>query len=603
MEEIWTCLMDDGVRKNGVYGMDGIGKTTLVKHINNRILEYRDKFENAIWVTVSKASNVIKLQDAIACKLDLDISKYDDETTRAAKIYASLSEKKRYVLILDDLWEVHHLEDVGIPELTSGNGYKLVLTTRSLDVCRGMNCKSIRMELLTKEEAKKLFVDRVGHDVLGTMEVEPIVNEIVEECGCLPLAIITIAGGLKGVTDYCEWRTALQELRTSVKVPNDTGNRILEQLQFSYNRLNDKKLQDCLLYCALYPEDYEIPSDELIQHLIDKGIIEGMKTRQAEFEKGHTLMNKLENACLLEGWVGEYNRTYLVKMHDLIRNMALQVASVNPGCLIEAGVGLEEIPDEEKWAEDLVRVSLMSNKISYIPSGASPRCPRLSTLCLNNNIMLTTILDCFFVHMNGLSVLNLSYTDIEYLPKSICDLVNLTALLLKKCWRLNKLPSLANLKALRRLDFCDSKISQIPQGTEMLVSLRYLNLSTKYLEILPDCVLPKLSALQFLELRAKVKLEELATLRKLETLHWILYDINIFNSYAKSLGRRRPSYYNLVVGFNIIHDEFRYNKIVFLQNCSINESIPVEDRLLLPQDVEFLRFEECPDVKSLCEVS
>ncbi|XP_024926277.3 disease resistance protein At4g27190 [Ziziphus jujuba] len=602
LEEIWTSLLDDEVRKIGVYGMGGIGKTTIVKHINNRILEKKDNFENVIWVTVSKASDVIKLQDAIACKLDLDISKYDDETTRASKIYTSLSEKKRYVLILDDLWEVYRLEDVGIPEPTSTNGCKLVLTTRSLNVCRGMNCKSIRMELLTEEEAKMLFMDRVGHDVLGTPEVEPIVNEIVEECGRLPLAIITIAGGLKGVTDYREWRTALQELKSSMKGPNDSGNRILEQLQFSYNRLNDKKLQDCLLYCALYPEDYEIPRDELIQHLIDERIIEGMKTRQVEFEKGHSMLNKLENVCLLEGWLSEYKRTYLVKMHDLIRSMALQIASVNPGYLIEAGAGLEEIPDEENWAEDLARVSLMSNKISCISSGVSPRCPRLSTLWLNNNILLTSIPDCFFVHMNALSVLNLSYTDIEYLPESISELVNLTALLLKKCWRLNKLPSLANLKALRRLDFCDTKISQVPQGTEMLVNLRYLNLSTKYLEIIPGSILPKLS-LQFLELQAKVKVEELATLRKLETLNWILYDINLFNSYVKLLGKRRPSNYVLMVGFNIIYDEFQYNKIVFLKNCNVNESIPEEYRLLLPEDVEFLRFEECHDVKSLCEVS
>ncbi|KAH7546465.1 putative disease resistance protein At1g63350 [Ziziphus jujuba] len=126
------------------------------------------------------AFNIIKLQNTIACKLDLDISKYDDETTRAAKIFASLSEKSWYILILDDLWEVYFLDEVEIPEPTFRNGCKLVLTTQSLNICRGMNCKSIRMEILTEREAEKSFMDRVGHDVLGTPEVEPIVNEIVE---------------------------------------------------------------------------------------------------------------------------------------------------------------------------------------------------------------------------------------------------------------------------------------------------------------------------------------------------------------------------------------------------------------------------------------
>lgn len=194
IEEIWTCLMDDEVRKVGVYGMGGIGKTTVVKHINNRILENKERFENVIWVPVSKASSVFKLQEAIACKLDIDISKYDDETMRAAKIYASLSEKKRCVLILDDLWEVYRLDELGIPKPDSRNGCKLIITTWSLDVCRGMSCKSIRMELLSYEEAQELFLDIVGHHVLNTPNLESVMYEIVEECGCLPLAIATVAG-------------------------------------------------------------------------------------------------------------------------------------------------------------------------------------------------------------------------------------------------------------------------------------------------------------------------------------------------------------------------------------------------------------------------
>ena len=62
----------------------------------------------------------------------------------------------------------------------------------------------------------------------------------------------------------------------------------------------------------------------MIEHLIDEKIIERMKSRQAEFDKGHTMLKKLENACLLEG--GSHNSKYFVKMHDLIRDMALRIA-------------------------------------------------------------------------------------------------------------------------------------------------------------------------------------------------------------------------------------------------------------------------------------
>lgn len=100
-----------------------------------------------------------------------------------------------------------------------------------------------------------------------------------------------------------------------------------------------------------------------------------------------------------------------------------------------------------------------------------------------------------------------------------------------------------------------------------------------------------------------MRADELATLRKLEALNWILYDVNLFNGYVKSLGKRRPTSYKLMVGFPNICDESRYNKVIFLKNCNINASVREEDRLQLPEDVESLRIEECHDVKSLYEVS
>lgn len=141
MDEIWACLMDNDVRKVGVHGIGGVGKTTIMKHIYNQLLIETGKFDNAVWITVPKAASVIQLQSKIAHAFQLGLSENESETIRAAKLLAMLRMRKRYVLILDDLWEEFELEEIGIPEPTRENECKLVLTTRLSDVCVRMGCK------------------------------------------------------------------------------------------------------------------------------------------------------------------------------------------------------------------------------------------------------------------------------------------------------------------------------------------------------------------------------------------------------------------------------------------------------------------------------
>jgi disease resistance protein RPS2 len=70
--------------------------------------------------------------------------------------------------------------------------------------------------------------------------------------------------------------------------------------------------------------------------------------------------------------------------------------------------------------------------------------------------------DSFFQHLIGLKVLDLSDTDIEKLPDSICHLTSLTALLLGWCAKLSYVPSLAKLKALEKLDLSCTGLEDLP---------------------------------------------------------------------------------------------------------------------------------------------
>jgi disease resistance protein RPS2 len=470
-ETIWSWLMKDDVLSVGIYGMGGVGKTSLVTHIHNQLLQRPSSFNHVFWVTVSQNFTISKLQYLIAKAINLDLSNEDDEKKRAAKLSKALVAKGKSVLILDDLWNHFLLEMVGIP--VAVNACKLILTSRSLEVCRRMGCQnSIKVELLTKEEAWTLFVEKLGHYDKLSPEVADIAKSVAAECACLPLGIIAMAGSMREVDDLHEWRNALAELKRSEVGVEDMEPEVFHILRFSYMHLNDSALQQCLLYCAFFPEDFTVDREDLIGYLIDEGIIQPMKSRQAEYDRGQAMLNKLENACLLESYISKEDYRCF-KMHDLIRDMALQKLREKSPIMVEVGEQLKELPDEDEWKVDVMRISLMQNHLKGIPSGCAPMCPKLSTLFLSLNFKLEMIADSFFKHLQGLKVLNLSCTAIRELPSSFSDLVNLTALYLRRCEKLKYIPSLAKLRELRKLDLRYTALEELPQGMEMLSNLRY----------------------------------------------------------------------------------------------------------------------------------
>jgi disease resistance protein RPS2 len=83
---IWSWLIDDEVSTIGIYGMGGVGKTTMLQHIHNKILERQGIFYCVYWVTVSRGFSIERLQNLIAKRLHLDLSSEDDDLRRAVKL-------------------------------------------------------------------------------------------------------------------------------------------------------------------------------------------------------------------------------------------------------------------------------------------------------------------------------------------------------------------------------------------------------------------------------------------------------------------------------------------------------------------------------------
>ncbi|XP_040948719.1 disease resistance protein At4g27190 [Gossypium hirsutum] len=553
--EIWACLMQEEVSKIGVWGMGGVGKTTIMKHVHNDLLK-QQRFERVIWVTISKEFNEMKVQDDIAAALKLkeDWPREGDKLRRATILSEMLKKVGKHVLILDDVWDEVSLEEVGIPEPSDSNGSKLVLTTRSEHVFKYMGCTVIKVKPLSAQQALTLFLSKVGPNIVQNQTLMPILRHVVEECAGLPLTIVVIAGTLRGEDDPLIWKNTLRELKERIGKVKEGEDKVIESLKVSFNHLKDEKMKHCFLHCALYPEDFGIEKHGLIDSWIEEGFIDDMSTRQETKDKGHVILKKLEDNCLLENV-----SSVTVKMHDAVRDMALSITRMNPRYMIQAGSQLEELPEKEQWSPDIEKVSLMYNSISEISIDVQPtKCQLITTLLLQEN-PIKKISSSFFTNMPCLSVLNLSSTKIKSLPNSISELKNLTTLLLCGCEELRDLPCLSMLQELKKLDLSATKIEEVPEGMDMLIKLRYLDLRVRTLKEIPAGLLPKLVHLQHLGFhenneKTSLKAEEMEPLKKLECLTGHFEDISEFNKFISSMQQSKKNlikYFLQVGSYNV----------------------------------------------------
>lgn len=191
MKRLLEILNRDDITRIAVWGMGGIGKTTLVKNLNNRLrVSTTTCFDIAIWVQVSRWFDVRTIQSQIANRIHLKVEEGDTDQHTANRILRTLKWIRKILLILDDVWEKIDLDAVGIPPRDPR--CKVLLTTRSRDVCRRMVVDvSLQLNLMNDKDSWDLFVQSVG-SVLSSDGIESPARKIAASFHGLPLPIKTV---------------------------------------------------------------------------------------------------------------------------------------------------------------------------------------------------------------------------------------------------------------------------------------------------------------------------------------------------------------------------------------------------------------------------
>ncbi|XP_031254172.1 disease resistance protein At4g27190-like [Pistacia vera] len=429
--------------------------------------------------TVSQTPNFRNIQGQLADFLGLKFTE-ETEQGRAERLSSRLSNSNNSLIILDDVWEEFDFKKkIGIP---LSKDCKMLLTTRYKNVCAYREYQSlIPLNVLEEDEGVTLLKRQAGIDD-DSVSLNTLATEIAKECDGLPLALVTIGSHLRGKKDTETWEFVCERVKKSkledINHVNCTQSGVYAILKWSYDYLKTDEIKFCFLMCSLFPEDFEIPLEDLVRIGVGLDLYKDVSSIEEARRALRSMVETLKAlSLLLEGACGKE----FVRMHDIVRDACLWITSKGENIFMsKIGMDLMQLTKEKGWIQ-YTAISLLENKLKEL--SVRLECPKLKILLLGGDRQslyynydkskLLKVSDECFEEMKALEVVSLRYADLSL--KSLQFLTNLKTLELSDC-NLRDISFLAKLNKLEILSFGDSCFDELPIELSELKELRMLDL-------------------------------------------------------------------------------------------------------------------------------
>ncbi|KAM3198551.1 hypothetical protein ACQJBY_073602 [Aegilops geniculata] len=449
-----------------IWGMGGVGKTTLVDHVYKAV---KIDFDISAWVTVSSSYQVEDLLKRIASELGIPVGVSNENRSLVEVIHNNLKGSK-YLIILDDVWNVDVWFKIRNAFPTESTG-RFVITSRIQEVAllATKNC-TIELAPLQRDYAWQLFCNEAfwkNENKTCPEELENLAQMFLGKCGGLPIAIACVGRLLScRHPTYSQWESLYKELESQL-----INNVILDVNIVLKVSLEDlpTDLKNCFLHCTIFPEGRLFGRKRLIRHWIAAGFIKetGSKTLEEGVE-GY--LNELVNRSLLQ--VADRNpcgRVRRFRMHDIIRVLALAKSEEESFCQAYNG-------SRNFLAKNTRRLSIQGTNMEQLTPLLCA--PSLRSLHVFTSHLRIDSLQAFLKPFNLLSTLDLQGVQIKGLPKTVFNLFNLRFLGLRDT-HIEYLPKeIGRLQNLEVVDAYNAMLSALPVEVATLQKLKYLYVLT-----------------------------------------------------------------------------------------------------------------------------
>ncbi|CAK8535475.1 unnamed protein product [Lathyrus sativus] len=336
----------------GIWGMGGMGKTTVAKAIYNQI---GSKFEGKSFLLNIREfwemdTNHVSLQQHVLCDVYKTTSFKIRDIESGKNMLKQRLAQKRVLFVLDDVNELDQLKALCGSREWFGSGSRIIITTRDMHLLRSCGVDRVyKIEEMDESESLELFSRHAFKQPSPKKDFARHSSNAVAYSGRLPLAL-EVLGSYLSDCGKAEWHKVLEKLKC---IPHD---QVQKKLRVSFDGLKDVTEQQIFLDIACF--FIGMDRNDVIQILNSCGYFADIGIK-----------------VLVERSLVTVDSRNKLRMHDLLRDMGRQII-------------YEESPfDPENrsrlWRREEVFDMLSKQKGTEAVKGLTLEFPDKNTVCLN----------------------------------------------------------------------------------------------------------------------------------------------------------------------------------------------------------------------------